>query len=237
MTTTAMQDGGPVIETRPERTRYHKDVAALEVDHPWFRILEQVPAGARLLDVGCGSGELGSVLATRAAHVDGLEVNAERAESARLHLRRVVTGSAGPSADQALDDDYDVIVFADVIEHIAYPEPTLRWAVTKLAPAGRIIALIPNSANWKFRRKIIRGDWSYEETGYFDRDHVRFFDIRTTRDLGLRCGLTEIHLDYVPERLPKPVNTWKAGAAIAARKRPNLFASHTLVVWQARSGS
>lgn len=237
MKSTPVQYGGSVIETRPERTRYHKDVTELEADHPWFRILERVPVGARVLDVGCGSGELGSLLTTRPARVDGLEMNADRAESARRHLRRVVTGTAGPSADGGLDDDYDVIVFADVIEHIADPEVTLRWAGGKLAPDGRIIALIPNSANWKFRRKILWGDWSYEETGYFDRDHVRFFDIRTTRELGLRCGLAELDVHYVADKLPKPVNTWRAGAAVAARKRPNLFASHTLIVWQARSGS
>ena len=237
MRSTAVQYGGSVIETRPERTRYHKDVTELEADHPWFRILERVPVGARVLDVGCGSGELGSLLSTRPARVDGLEMNADRAESARRHLRRVVTGTAGPSADGGLDREYDVIVFADVIEHIAVPRATLRWAGGKLAPDGRIIALIPNSANWKFRRKILWGDWSYEETGYFDRDHVRFFDIRTTRELGLRCGLAELDVHYVADKLPKPVNTWRAGAAVAARKRPNLFASHTLIVWQARSGS
>jgi cyclopropane fatty-acyl-phospholipid synthase-like methyltransferase len=223
-----------VIETHPERMRYHKDVTTLETDHPWFRIREHVPRGSRVLDIGCGSGDLGSLLSERPATVDGLEMNADRAESARRYLRTVFTGEAGASIDAELDDPYDVIVFADVLEHIAYPDQTLRWATAKITTEGRIIALIPNSANWKFRRKILFGDWSYADTGYFDRDHLRFFDVRTARELGKRCGLSELEVEFVPERLPKPVNTWTRGAAFAARLRPNLFASHTLVVWQKR---
>jgi cyclopropane fatty-acyl-phospholipid synthase-like methyltransferase len=221
-----------VIENPAERTRYNKDVTTLEADHPWFRIRDHVLPGSRVLDVGCGSGELGSLISSRPATVDGIEMNPERAASARECLRTVITGDAGPSIDAQLQDPYDVIVFADVLEHIAHPEDTLRWAATKVTPEGRIIALIPNSANWKFRRKILWGDWSYGDTGYFDRDHLRFFDVRTARELGERSGLAEVAVDFVPERLPKPVNKWTEGAAFAARRRPNLFASHTLVVWR-----
>ena len=85
-----------------------------------------------------------------------------------------MTGEAGPTIDAALPRSYDVIVFADVLEHVAQPDQILAWAASKLAVDGRIIALIPNSANWKFRRKMLHGDWSYAETGYFDRDHLGF---------------------------------------------------------------
>ena len=214
-----------------ERTRYHKDVETLAADHPWHRIRAHVPAGSSVLDVGCGSGELGSFLSLRTTDVDGVEVNNERAEYARQYLKTVVTGEAGSSIDTALPRCYDVIVFADVLEHIAQPDHVLAWAVSKLAEDGRIIVLIPNSANWKFRRKMLRGDWSYAETGYFDRDHIRFFDIRTARALGQSVGLEEIAVEFAGERLPKPLNKWSKGAAIAATTRPNLFAGHVLLVW------
>ena len=216
-----------------ERVRYHKDVETLDPDHPWHRIRAHVPAGSRVLDVGCGSGDLGSFL-THAAEVDGIELNPQRAASARQYLHTVVTGEAGPSVDAGLADQYDVIIFADVLEHIPYPEPILDWASRKLTASGRIVALIPNSANWKFRRKILKGDWSYSETGYFDRDHVRFFDIRTARDLGERAGLAEIAMEYIPGELPKPFRYWSKGRSVATTIRPNVFAGHVLVDWQRR---
>jgi cyclopropane fatty-acyl-phospholipid synthase-like methyltransferase len=215
-----------------ERIRYHKDVETLAGDHPWHRIRAHVPVGSSVLDVGCGSGDLGRFLAVRTKDIDGVEINDDRADSARQYLRTVVTGEAGPSIDAALHRSYDVIVFADVLEHVAQPDQVLAWAASKLAEDGRIIALIPNSANWKFRRKMLRGDWSYAETGYFDRDHLRFFDVRTARALGWSAGLQEIAVEFAGERLPKPLNNWSKGAAMAATIRPNLFAGHVLLVWQ-----
>jgi 2-polyprenyl-3-methyl-5-hydroxy-6-metoxy-1,4-benzoquinol methylase len=216
-----------------ERVRYRTDVDTLDADHPWHRIRAHVPAGAIVLDVGCGSGELGSFL-THAGAVDGIEMNDERAEAARRLLRTVVTGAAGPDVDEGLADAYDVIIFADVLEHISLPEPVLRWAMSRLSPSGTIVSLIPNSANWKFRRKILKGDWSYHDTGYFDRDHVRFFDVTTARALGTSLGLEEVDVEYIPGDLPKPLREWSRGASLATALRPNLFAGHVLADWRPR---
>jgi SAM-dependent methyltransferase len=215
-----------------EEARYAKDVQTLGSDHPWHRFVKHIPPGSRILDVGCGSGDLGRFLMSRASQVDGIESNSERAALARQHLHTVVTGEAGDATEKELCADYQVIIFSDVLEHIAFPEETLRWAMSRLAEDGRIIALIPNSANWKFRRKVLRGDWSYDDTGYFDRDHLRFYDVHTARDLGRRVGLRELAVEFHPERLPKPLDRWWRGACVAATRRPNLFAGHVLVVWQ-----
>src|SRR5262249_51692328 len=101
----------PVAAQNVEGARYHKDVLTLEADHPWHRLRQLAPPGTEVLDVGCGSGDLGRFLADRASHVDGLEPNAERAEVARRYLRRVVTGVTGGPSDRELAPAYDVIVF------------------------------------------------------------------------------------------------------------------------------
>ncbi len=220
-----------MVAQETERARYHKDVETLALDHPWHKIRNHVSHGALVLDVGYGSGELGSFLAVRSSEIDGVEPNADRAENARRYLRTVVTGEAGPAADARLRPRYDVIIFADVVEHIVDAERILRWAATKLTATGRIVALIPNSANWMFRRKILKGDWSYADTGYFDRGHVRFFDIRTACELGRSAGLSEVAVEYVPGRLPKPLRSWSTGARLATALRPNLFAGHVLAIW------
>ncbi len=217
-----------------EEARYHKDVLALAADHPWHRLRELVPPGSAVLDIGCGSGDLGRFLADRASHVDGLEPSAERAEVARRYLRRVVNGVTGGPTDAELAPTYDVIIFADVLEHIADADAALHWARARLSPNGRIVALIPNSANWKFRRKILMGDWSYADTGYFDRDHIRFYDVRTARRLGEDTGLVETAVEFTPGELPKPFRHSLAAATRATALRPNLFAGHVLIVWQPR---
>jgi SAM-dependent methyltransferase len=225
----------PVAAQNVEGARYHKDVLTLEPDHPWHRLRQLVPPGTEVLDVGCASGDLGRFLADRASHVDGLEPNAERADVARRYLRRVVTGVTGGPTDGELAPAYDVIVFADVIEHIPDAQASLYWARDRLTPNGRIVALIPNSANWKVRRKILFGDWSYADTGYFDRDHIRFYDVRTARRLGADAGLVEAAVEFTPGELPKPFRHSLGAATRATALRPNLFAGHVLIVWQAAS--
>jgi len=216
-----------------EGGRYHKDVFTLDADHPWHRLRELVPPGTTVLDVGCGSGDLGRFLADRASDVDGLEPNAERAQVARQYLRRVVTGVTGGPSDSELAPAYDVIVFADVLEHIPDAPASLVWARDHLTANGRIVALIPNSANWKVRRKILLGDWSYADTGYFDRDHIRFYDVHTARRLGADAGLVEATVEFTPGELPKPFRHSLGAATWATAFRPNLFAGHVLIVWQA----
>ncbi len=216
-----------------ERFRYQKDIAELEPNHPWFRIRDRIPPGASVLDVGCGSGELAIVLTQRSDRIDGVEPSPERAAVAGERMRRVYVGMAGPELDDEIAERYDIVVFSDVLEHFADPLGTLRWAASKLAPGGEVVVLIPNSANWRFRKKMLLGDWSYHDTGYFDRDHLRFFDTRTIRQLGEAAGLTESSFDLVPEGLPPPLHPWAKGAELAARVRPNLFAGHVLISWRA----
>ena len=65
----------------------------------------------------------------------------------------------------------------------------VKGVIKELKPDGRIVALIPNSANWKVRRKILLGDWSYADTAYFDRDHIRFYDVHNYPTLVSREAL------------------------------------------------
>jgi hypothetical protein len=96
-----------------------------------------------------------------------------------------------------------------------------------LAPAGRIYCLLPNSAHWRFRRKMVRGDWSYDDTGLFDRDHVRFYDTITAGRLATENKLQEMRRWYFPAPGRRhPVKTW------LARRRPNLGAYYLLLEWR-----
>ncbi len=80
-----------------------------------------VPAGARVLDVGCGEGAFASALAAAGATVTGIDVAREplrRAASrdASLDLRLVeAEGTPWPLADA----EFDVVWAGEVIEHIA----------------------------------------------------------------------------------------------------------------------
>src|SRR3954471_8453267 len=90
--------------------------AAYERARP--EILEHVPTTAtRVLDLGCATGTTGAALKQRQnAHVTGIEIEPEYAEGARRHLDHVIVGDVAQPQD--LHDTYDVLIAADILEHL-----------------------------------------------------------------------------------------------------------------------
>jgi 2-polyprenyl-3-methyl-5-hydroxy-6-metoxy-1,4-benzoquinol methylase len=79
---------------------------------------------------------------------------------------------------------FDVILFADVLEHLAAPEDALRAAAKALVRDGIIVASIPNVRHW---RAVVwpllrHGTWTYTDYGILDRTHLRFFTRRSMGD-------------------------------------------------------
>jgi 2-polyprenyl-3-methyl-5-hydroxy-6-metoxy-1,4-benzoquinol methylase len=76
---------------------------------------------------------------------------------------------------------FDVIMFADVLEHMAEPEHALIPSAKALAPGGVLIASIPSVRNWRavLWPLLRHGTWTYTERGILDRTHLRFFTRRS----------------------------------------------------------
>ncbi len=211
-------------EARPETIEIVKDPPP----PPLAKLRSLTRPSATVLDVGCGNGKVGVFLQAAGAVVDGIEPAQSRLEVARTRLRYVSDGwvSAGFD-DPGLRDQYDVVAFLDVLEHMPDPVETLDWAVGRLAPGGAIFAMIPNSAHWSFRWKMLRGDWTYTaHGGLFDRTHLRFFSPETAALLRPSGLVEESRLYSSFGRLSHP-------RLVATR--PRLFAMHTSFVWRAAS--
>lgn len=214
-----------------EATRYAKDVSSLPADHPYAVCASLLPERAVVLDVGCASGEIGAFLKSRGHVVDGIEANEQRAALAIARLDRVIVGLGGDDALlPRLRDHYDAVVLIDVLEHVRDAQRLLRWCTDRLGPDGTIVALVPNGAHWTARLKILRGDWTYTETGVFDRDHVRFYDVRTLGEVGRAAGLREVERHHFTR--PRRRKRWAAAKALLARLRPSLFAYYIAVRWE-----
>lgn len=207
-----------------EATRYRKDLSALPPDHPYVVLRGRLRPGQRVLDIGCGSGELGEFLAEAGVVVDGVEANEERATVARQRLERVIHGLAGPGMDLPRET-YDVVLLADVIEHIVEPAVFLRWVADHVDPAGAVYCLLPNSAHISFRRKMLFGDWQYSDQGLFDREHVRFYDIKTMGSVLQDTPFVERSREYFARR-----RRWIDRRLLPIV--PNLFAYYVLLEWR-----
>ncbi len=152
--------------------------------------------GLRVLDVGCGFATTSERIQQLGNDVTGIEESEVACEVATKRLAHVVQSDL-QNADLG-DARFDVIIFADVLEHVPWPVSALRRYLQWLAPGGSVIVSLPNVGLWSVRFAHLFGRWEYEETGVLDRTHLRFFTRKTARWLLAQCGLMPVKTTYNP---------------------------------------
>ena len=135
-----------------ERIVYDR-MAELDERHWWYRARREIlgdlierrielPAEARILEVGCGTGHNLPML-KRFGRVDAIEVDAAARAIASKRLGHAVMDSPLPSLPGVADRTYDLIALLDVIEHIDEDKEGLQSLARKLKPGGRILITVP----------------------------------------------------------------------------------------------
>lgn len=152
--------------------------------------------GLRVLDSGCGFATTSERIQQLGNEVTGIEESAVACEVAAKRLAHVVQADL-QQADLG-DAQFDVLIFADVLEHVPWPVGVLKKYLRWLAPGGRVIVSLPNVGLWSVRFAHLFGRWEYEETGVLDRTHLRFFTRKSARWLLGECGLAPIRTTYNP---------------------------------------
>ena len=146
-------------------------------------ILSMIPEGCRVLDVGCGTGVLSKMIQDlRKCEVVGIEPSPERAEAAR-ELGITIINTILSDVVAAEVGKFDIIILADVLEHLVSPSSMLDLCRKMLNPMGAIIASVPNVAHWTVRFELLRGNFNYTATGIMDATHLRWFTRKTVRRL------------------------------------------------------
>jgi 2-polyprenyl-3-methyl-5-hydroxy-6-metoxy-1,4-benzoquinol methylase len=101
-----------------------------------------LPQGARLLEVGCGTGHNLPMLA-RFGTVDAIEIDAASREIASRRLGRPVLDAPLPVLSGIERGAYDLVAVLDVIEHVEDDVAALRAISECLGPSGKILITVP----------------------------------------------------------------------------------------------
>jgi SAM-dependent methyltransferase len=182
-----------------ERATYEIE-AQVERDHWWFRGRRRIlgrllrrlelPPAARVLDVGCGTGANGPVLAAGGNFAVGIDASSIPLRlDGRGHAVRL-RGDAGalPFAGAA----FDLVVALDVLEHLDDDKAAARELARVLAPGGALVAFVP----------ALRLLWGLQDDV---SHHRRRYRKRELEEVIAQAGLTVTRSTYFNTLLFPPI--------------------------------
>jgi len=187
-------------------------------------IRRHAPRGGTLLDLGAAGGELGSSIREHFDRTIGFEYNVDCV--GELQGRFDAVAIADLERVKELPRGVNVIVLADVLEHLRSPARALGLVRTALRDDGHVFISVPNIANITVRLGLLFGIFEYRDRGILDHTHLRFYTVRTIRREVENAGfrIVAVHGSSVPIRL------------IAGRLTPEfvLRAGERLLTWLTR---
>lgn len=177
---------------------------------PREEIVELVPNETkRVLDIGCGGGEVGCALKKRGVEfVSGVEINHEAAIYAREKLDEVIEGDIEKIELPFRERYFNCIVLADILEHLRDPWTLIDKLKRYLTDEGLVICSIPNIGHYIIIKNLLFHKWDYTKEGIMDKTHLRFFTFKSIKDMFTECGFEIVHLEFnfVANRIIRNLN-------------------------------
>lgn len=116
-------------------------------------IAEMIAPGSRVLDVGCGDGDLLALLQSK-RNVDGrgVELSQEGVNASVTRGLAVVQGDADTDLSDYPDDAFDYVILSQTIQATRNPKEVLR-AMKRIG--RRVVVSFPNFGNWRVRLQLL----------------------------------------------------------------------------------
>jgi 2-polyprenyl-3-methyl-5-hydroxy-6-metoxy-1,4-benzoquinol methylase len=160
-------------------------------------VLRLVGDGRRVLELGPATGYMTRELSGRSCAVVGIEIDAKMAAEVAQFCERMIVGDLDTlDLESELGEDrFDVIIAADVLEHLKDPLGALRRLTPFLSDDGYFVISLPNVAHGSVRLALLAGNFNYQHHGLLDGTHLRFFTRESVEQLldDAELGMAELH--------------------------------------------
>ena len=101
--------------------------------------------GARILDIGCGNGNIASGIGSLGYEVIGIDFSNKAINYAQSRNKQANVTFEVRNAEEVDDDEhYDAIICSEVLEHLHHPDLLVKTIARILKPGGVLIATVPN---------------------------------------------------------------------------------------------
>lgn len=197
----------------------------LQSDHVGVRILRLVGERRRVLEIGAGPGSITRLLQEHGkCLVTAIELDADAIECLSQfceHVYQCDLNQAGWTEIVVVEGKFQVVVAADVLEHLYDPLMTLRGMKSVLTDDGCIVISLPHIGHQSVLASIAAGNFEYHDWGLLDRTHIRFFGINSMQQLMEDAGLKIVSAEFLV-RAPEQTEFARDWAAIDSELRASL---------------
>ncbi len=178
-----------------------------------------IPSGSRVLDLGCGSGELlRRLIDKKQCTGTGVEKEPQSVLTAIGSGIPLIELDLDTQLDQFDDDSYDVVVLSRTLQAVLKPEQLLR----QMARIGRrMIVSMPNFGYWHHRISLLRGRMPRSRDlpfSWYDTPNLHHSTLRDLEKLFTDLGLT------IEKRIPLDARGFQVNFPIW----PNLMAGSAI---------
>lgn len=150
-----------------------------------------------ILDVGCASGYIESLLPKSDYEFFGIDSNEEVISVAKKNYKEVWNLDIEKEVPN-LKIKFDILIFADILEHLRDPSFVLSRYLKFGKNRSLIIISTPNIANFVIRLFLLFGHFDYSDRGILDRTHLRFFTLDNLKKMLKEVNLEILDVEVTP---------------------------------------
>jgi len=185
-------------------------------------IAAAVPTGSRVLDVGCGDGELMAALKEQGVDARGLEIDPANVTAAIARGQSVVQGDANRDLADYPEDAFDYAILSQTLQTTERPDRVVDQLL-RIAP--RAFVSFPNFAHWRVRLDLLWGGrmpvTRLLPVAWYETPNIHHVTVSDFRDLLRAKGIGVEAAWYLSGDKPTSdaAATWRAEHAIFLIRR------------------
>jgi GT2 family glycosyltransferase/2-polyprenyl-3-methyl-5-hydroxy-6-metoxy-1,4-benzoquinol methylase len=161
--------------------KYDFTLDTAEKNDSHMGLATRIKPNQRVLELGCSNGYLSKFLAQElTCEVVGVDINQNTLLKAASYCQQTIVADLDTDSwlTEIQGQQFDVVLCADVLEHLKDPVAMLASLKPFLHKESRLLTSVPNVAHASIRLELLQGHFDYEKLGLLDDTHLHFY----TRD-------------------------------------------------------